>query len=194
MDEVSSFYKNIESWDGEFEQTTFVELLGRTVRKKGYISVQRPEKLRIEYEKPQAKVYLFNEGELYIYYPKEKAAQRYKNGKKLLGKEALNFLTGLSDMQKDFEITESSPKKLPLQFTKKAGQVLHLVAKSPTSNLSEIYLKVDSKTKHLLEALLQNESGNLTRYEFSNLKFNLNLSKALFKLPSDQQIQIKKGL
>lgn len=194
IDEVAQFYQTIKSWDGEFSQKTFVELLGKTVKKKGYISVVRPNKMRIEYEMPAPKVYLFNDNELIVYYPQDKAAQRYKNGKKLLGKEALNFLSGLNDMKKDFVINEEKPQNLPLQFTNQPGTILHLVARSATSHLSEIYIKVNPKTQALLEAILKNESGNLTHYSFNNLKFNTSMANALFELPAGENITIKKGL
>ncbi len=81
---LQKHYQNIQSWGADFSQETFVEMLGKIIRKKGQITVKKPGKLKINYTEVPLKTYLSNGKRLWIYSEESKEVQVFKKVSKLI--------------------------------------------------------------------------------------------------------------
>lgn len=173
-------YQNVYSWQADFTQTTFVELLNNTVDKKGHITIKKPGKLLIEYKDVIGKKYISNGQKLWLYVPGDAQVAVYPKLSKLVAKEALSFLEGLGDLDKEFIVSETA-KLDPDRalFTSKALEILSLMPRDSASGLERILLGVDQKNV-VSEMVLFNSSGNMTHYVFTNVQLNPNLNDEIF--------------
>lgn len=174
-------YQNVNSWQADFTQSTFVEILNNTVDKKGSITIKKPGKLLLEYKDAIGKKYISNGQKLWLYVPGDSQVEVYAKISKLVAKEALSFLEGLGDLDKEFivaEIAKLDPDRA--LFTGKALEILSLMPRDSASGLERILLGVDQKNI-VSEMVLFNPSGNMTHYVFTNVQLNPNLNDEMFE-------------
>lgn len=191
--DVARRYNALKSWAADFEQTTFVEMLGQTVSKKGKIAVARPNKLRIEYLTKPFKIYASNGKRLWVYRRDSKTAYLFDKPEKVISKEAWTFLGGLKNLTSIFDIMEglTEPEGL-LKIKSRRLKKLTLVPKNRDAAVLRLTLGVEPKELTVKEAVLVNASGNVTHYRFKNIVFNPVVSKDQFELPEKPKRKIVK--
>lgn len=177
---VESVYYALQDLTAKFTQTTEVALVGRTVTKKGMIRFKKGGKWRIDYEGKDGKNYISDGTTLWIFIPGDDASlQTFRVDDETVPKEALSFLSGFGKLRREFEVTESS-----LFPDAPAGSTaVHLVPRSGTRH----YESLDAlfgPDRLLMRLIVKNASGNVSRYTFSDVKTNANLSDRIFSLSS----------
>lgn len=191
---IESRYQSLSSWEADFTQTSYIEVLSQNLTKTGRIQVVRPDKLRIDYQSEPEKTYIVNGKMLWVYQPSTQSAQEFKDVQSLISKEALSFLSGLAHLTDLFEVM--SDLKEPEQYLKIQDAKLKkitLIPKDPDSAILRLTLGVESKTLTLKEAVVFNASGNVTHYKFDHIKFDTHISDKAFVLPENEKIKITKG-
>lgn len=189
--EVEKQYSTLKSWSADFTQTTFVEILGDTFKKKGMIAIARPDKIHIEYKDPE-KVYISDGKKLWVYKDNE-TAWEFDKPKKVISKEALSFLSGLKDLNSLFFMTELLEDPVgPLKIKNKKLKTLGLTPKNKEASVLKIILGISEEDQTVKEAVLYNVSGNVTHYEFKNLVFDSKLDPQLFSLPDKPKRKVIK--
>src|SRR3989338_2932767 len=163
-------YHNAASWEAEFIQSTFVELLGKNIDKQGKIIIKKPGKLRIEYKNERGRQYISDGKTLWVYVPGDTQVEVYQKISRLLAKEALAFMEGLGDIKKEFFV-----RSFPLAHGHEAmmqNKTLNLVELTPKNRASivkRIILGVDPKTHLVVETTIFNKSENVPHYIFKNI-------------------------
>ncbi len=178
---IQETYKKTETIIAEFTQNTYVEILEREQSRSGKLYFGQNQ-FRIEYDRPDKQLYVFNGNTLWIYSPKFKEVEVYEDAGLRISKEALSFLSGLGDLRATFHIPEI--KKLNGITT------LTLIPRDKKSRLKKIQLIVDNSSYSLQEATLWPKRGNRSRYTFSKLKLDKKISdkKFNFKIPKNVSI------
>lgn len=181
---VEKAYQKSQSWRADFVQTTFVEMLGQTLSKNGFIVAARPDKLHVEYTTDPKKVYVTNGMILWVYQTVGTEAHEFEDPKSIISQEALSFLGGLSRASEIFDVIDDL--KEPDNYLKiqdKNLKKLFLVPKDEESSILKITLGIDAKTSVLKEAVLFNATGNVTHYVFNKIEFDQKLPEDIFSLP-----------
>lgn len=192
--DLQTRYQNLKSWQADFEQKSRIEVLEQTLNKHGSIKVVRPDNMRIEYETEPRKIYLFNDKMLFVYQPETKSAQKFKTPDKLIGREALSFLSGLDGIANLFEVI-ADPKEAGgfFKIEDPRLKIVGLIPKDENSQLLRLTLGIDPKTLTLKEAVLFNASGNVSHYRFSRVEFDKQIDRTNFELPKNEKIKITEG-
>ncbi len=186
-------YKNLASWQADFDQVTYVEILKDKIKKKGQISVKRPDKIRIEYKTKPSKIYASNGKKLWIYKEDELTAKQFNKPKKIISKEALSFLSGLKDLTELFDVTlKSKGSKNKLKIKNNRLTKMILTPKNSGSPILKITLGIDKAKLTLNEAVIVNASNNITHFIFKKIAFNKALNDTLFILPKKPKRKIIK--
>jgi len=194
LSDLEARYQNIKSWQADFEQKSRIEVLDQTLTKRGSIKVVRPNSMRIEYETEPRKIYLFKDKMLLVYQPETESAQKFKAPDKLIGREALSFLSGLNDISNLFEvIVDLKEAEGFFKIEDPRLKIVGLVPKDENSQLLRLTLGIDPKTLTLQEAVLFNASGNVSHYRFSNVEFDKQIDETNFALPKNEKIKITTG-
>lgn len=179
LEKLKSTYQQSNSWNADFSQATYVEVLGREVKKNGEIYLKKPGKMKIDYKGERGKSYISNGQKLWIYTEGDTQVQVFKKISSVVSTEALAFLQGLGDLEKEFRI--KSAEKGTVKPQNSALSLLELFPKKKGSPLTKVILGVEPKTGMVEEAFLFNTSGNNTHYVFKNIRLNANLEDRFFE-------------
>ncbi|MBI4412185.1 MAG: outer membrane lipoprotein carrier protein LolA [Deltaproteobacteria bacterium] len=187
-------YRTAESWRAEFVQSTFVELLGRNIDKQGEIIVKKPGKLRIDYKDKPGRQYLSDGKTLWVYVPGDTQVEVYRKISRLLAKEALTFMEGLGDIEKEFTVRlYPSPHTGEAMIQGKNLDLIELRPRNAASIIKNIVMGIDPKTHLVVETTIFNESGNVTHYIFKNIKLNADPADELFIFKKQKGVREIKG-
>ena len=176
IDAIESTYRSLQDLSANFVQTTKVELVDRTVIKKGTFRFKKGGKIRIEYEGKDGKNYISDGSTLWTYIEGDKKSlQTFAIDDETVPKEALSFLNGFGTLKKEFSVTASSA----FPDAPAGTDALHLVPRGKAKHFES--LDALFGPDHLLSQLvIKNTSGNTSNYKFSEIKTNTNLSDGLF--------------
>jgi len=176
---IESKYRAVNDLTADFTQETKIELLDKTVKKKGLFQYKRGGRLRIEYAGKGGKHYVSDGTTLWTYIPGDDASlATFAVNERNVPKEALSFLGGFGRLTKEFKVTASSAFG-----SSPEGTALHLVPRSKSPQ----YKWLDAlfgKDNLMRELVVKNESGNESRYVFSDIKTNSSLPDSRFTLAS----------
>jgi len=177
---IESAYRSSADLTAKFVQTTEVALVGRTVTKRGIFQFKKGGKLRIEYEGKDGKRYVSDGNILWTYIPGDEASlQTFAVNDKNVPKEALSFMSGFGKLTHEFKVSGSSA----FADAPAGSTPLHLQprSKNPTYESLEALF---GPSHMLIELVVKNTSGNVSRYKFSDIKTNTGLADNIFTLSS----------
>ena len=171
VEKVQGTYQRMDNFRAEFVQKTKVEILNRAIEEKGEILFSRPGRFLIHYQGARERKYISDGKTLWIYHPREKELEVFKNVNKIVTPEALAFLGGLGEMQKEFQVRERN------------GSELVLIPKRRGSPFVRLVLGVDPQTNLVHEVTLFPKSGNKSHYRFSSIRLNQKVPASTFTPP-----------
>ncbi len=174
-DKVQETYARTDTFAADFTQRTLVELLDRDVEEAGHLIFSKPGRFQIHYKGRNERQYISDGQTLWIYRPREKEVEVIERVQDTVSREALVFLGGLGEMQREFKVTEP----------KAGGLVLDLVPRSKSSPFTKLSLTIDPETSLVSAVELFPKSGNRSRYEFKKVQSNQPVPGSTF--------QFKKG-
>jgi len=166
IEAIEQTYQNTQTFQAEFTQSTYVDLLEKTITRSGRIFYQRGGKLRIEYAGDKMTHYLSDGKRLWVLDPKAKEKDVYSLKDSGLPEEALKFLTELGQLRQYFNVSE-----------KKGKTVLKPKKKSTYRSLDCIF----GEDHYLKELTIHTASGNTSNYRFFNLQTDVKFPAKLFQ-------------
>lgn len=168
-DQVQQTYKNTREFRARFVQKTHIEILDRNMEEKGELIFAKPGRFVIHYLGPRERKYVSDGKKLWIRRPREKEVEVYDQINELISREALVFLGGLGEMDREFRVSEEG------------GDQLILIPKKKGALFKKILLKIDPETHLVRETTLFPKSGNVSHYVFSDIKTNEPVSDSVFR-------------
>lgn len=176
VDAIESTYNSLNDFSAKFVQTTKVKLVDRTVTKKGAFRFKKGGKLRIEYEGIGGKNYVSDGKKLWVFIPGDAASlQTFAVSDETMPKEALPFLGGFGKLRQEFAIGRSTA----FENAPEGTVALHLVPRARAKHYE--YLDALFGPDHILtELIIQNTSGNQSRYLFSNIQTDKGIPDSVF--------------
>jgi outer membrane lipoprotein carrier protein len=183
---VQSFYDQTKTLQADFEQTSYTRLYDRYDRARGKVVFKKPGMMRWDYAEPNGQVFVSDGKKLLIYQPPEEGEKSGQLIERALEEDqlpsAFSFLIGSGDLQKDFEVRllEHNDEKF------QDGYVLQLLPRKPTPNYEQLVFYVRTLTTGAKRAgivqrvLIIDSSGNRNRFDFSEIKFNRDVSDKRF--------------
>ena len=175
---IEKAYKAVDDLTAGFTQKTKIELLDKTVTKRGLFQYRKGGRLRIEYKGKNGKHYVPDGTTIWTYVPgDESSLDTFAVDDRTIPKEALSFLGGFGKLTKEFKVSESTAfKRVP-----EGAIALHLVPHSRKAQYE--WLDALFGPDNLLrELIVKNESGNVSRYSFSDIRTNTGLADRRFTL------------
>jgi outer membrane lipoprotein-sorting protein len=168
-------YKEVNSYQATFKQE--LKSLGqdRVISKgEGVIFYKKPSKMIWKYSVPEEHLYLTVGDTIWDYSPAEKEVYILQVGETLYK----SFLLGLGELEKDFEISFHSGRKLD----KKGRYQLDLVPKSQTERetLGIMTLYVDPKSFLVQSTEMVDVLGNKNTIVFESMQLNIDLPDKMF--------------
>jgi outer membrane lipoprotein carrier protein len=196
-------YATLNDVQAEFSQRSTIAAMKREEKGGGELFIKKgggkDAMFRFNYTKPKQQI-ICNGKKVWYYLPEQKQVmimdleQMFEGGNGV----ALNYLTGLGHVSKDFNIVFA-----PQPRDKKGNYQLELTPKQKSAAMSKIELSIQAEAVEQFLAKGQPSTpfpvaastvfdhiGNATRIEFSNVKTNRGLEsgKFSFKVPAGVEI------
>jgi outer membrane lipoprotein-sorting protein len=174
---------HFHSLSADLEQTKYTDVVKDTSLETGRIFVRRDEKMRIEFQKPDAKTILRSGNSLYIYTPKINRVEEYDLGKNRAMVDQyllLGFGTKGEDVKKGYlltvlgEETIDSHKTVLLELTP--------VSESMRRQISKIHMWIDEALWiPVQQKFFETGSGDYFIFHYKNIALNGKLRDSQFK-------------
>jgi outer membrane lipoprotein carrier protein len=173
---VQNRYDQAKDFQARFTQKYSRQVVGRVTVSAGQVHFKKPGRMRWDYDKPEARMFLSNGQVLWLYEPEEKQAfkQDLKTSQ-LPG--ALAFLMGKGKIGDEFEVAWSNDTR----WGRPEDYRLSLRPKQPQSTYKSIVFVVDAGDFAVRESVLTDQQGNVNHFAFSELKMNAKVSDEVFR-------------
>lgn len=187
MTEVAKRQKNIRTLEARFRQEKEMALLARPEVSTGTFIYRQPNEVLWKYESPKPVTMLISKGWLTTYYPALNKAEKLEI--KRYQDRIFRYMAAsaaLDELGKYFNFTFIESKKDPfymLELTPKTKVVARRVKK--------IKIWIDRKTYLTSKFEYVEGDGDLTRYEFTNVRVNGSLPPSVFALNLPPSVKIE---
>ncbi len=178
---VQQRYAAIRDIRARFVQTSLVASLGREETARGLVVVQRPGRMRWQYDDPEPSVLVVDGDVVRMYDPVEKRLQVMPVDAAALSPTALGFLLGNRSLLESFraERVEAAREELGL-----------LLVPRQEAGFESLELWVDPHSLQLRESVLRDLFANRTRVVFEAITENVGVADDAFRVevPEDAEI------
>lgn len=190
---LQSRYEQTRDLSADFKQTTKIEGFATPILSSGRMYIKKPGRLRWDYADPNVEEIYVNQNDVKMYVPEHKQV--------LIGK-----LTQMAASQAPLQLLQGAAK-LEEQYTLDLGRagdrgegglpLLSLLPK-PDGNeavrtVARIVLEVQPKTYFIKRVSIHEVSGNVSTFEFANLKPNSGLKPDLFEFVVPPGVEVVKA-
>ena len=199
---VEGGYRQMRDMQAQFSQKTTIAALKRDEKGNGELLMRRSEgnatMFRFDYKKPKQQI--VSDGKQVWFYIPENRQVMVSDVKTMLaqGGVALNYLTGLGNVSRDFNISFSGNGR-----DAKGNYLIELVPKKPGQAFAKLQLtvaaaSVDKYRKNgeaedsfpILASVVVDQMGNRTAVDYSKIKVNQGIpaGRFTFKIPSGVEV------
>jgi len=140
-------------------------------------SLKKPGKMRWEYRSPEAKLFVSDGKDAWLYVPSDRQARRTDARKLEDVRSPLAFLLGKTKLAKELSGLSLAPDVAPLES---GDFVLRGVPQALADRVSEILLEV-TPGHRIVRIVINEGDGSSTEYRFNDQKENEAVSQGLFE-------------
>ena len=182
LDEVEKVY-TAAGFSADFIQASTIKAMEITDAAAGNLWVKYPGKMRWVYQTPEEQIIVSDGEHLWIYRPEDNQVLRGQAATFFGDGKGAGFLSDIRKIRDDFHITLED-----IRFGDFFSLVL--VPRKKTWDLVRINLLVSKQNYHITQVYTYNAYEDLTRIEFSNLKFNGAMDPSLFEFEMPANVDI----
>lgn len=184
---VQKAYEGVKDFSARFEQDVTVKGAS-AAPSTGTIAVQKPGKMRWEFETPEKKSFVSDGKTMWMYDAAENQVIVNENMAATTSVTALNFLEGFGKLREEFAVSLATPRK---NAADPSAAFLSLRPKDEADvQFTEIVLGIDRKTSLAAEVWLVDSLGNETHLVFKDRKVNPKLDPKtfVFEIPKGAEV------
>ncbi len=178
VERVQAACAQTQDLSARFQQTATNRTLNSVQEASGVFLAKRPGKMRWEYQKPEARLFVTDGKTLWAYSPTEKQVVVQDLADAMTSRLPLAFLAGNCVLTKDFEI--GSVEHAGTLGTP-GTRILDLKPKRPEAGIARMLLEVSTKNYTVEKTTLFDAYGNTTAIALSHLKLNGGLDDQSFR-------------
>lgn len=177
---VQTFYEQTRTVQARFQQDFWNRIYDRTQSSAGRVAIERPGKIRFDYDRPSGKVLVSDAGAWTMYEPGDEGAPgQYARGSSAAASQsAFGFLMGTADLGQYRRTLLPRASSHPAHT-----DALELTPRRPDPNYRRIRLYVDDQPASLgvvRRVSIEDPDGNWNVFNFTELRFNRALAPGLF--------------
>jgi len=170
IDRLQAFYKDVRTLRGDFTQTVYDAHMKVKQRAAGTFAIRRPDRFHWAYQKPYQQLIVSDGTKVWIY-DSDLQQVTVKKLDEALGSTPAQLLSNSAALERNFTLVDAG--------TAEDLQWVALAPRDKDSGFERIRLGFDDK--NLRSMVLEDNFGQTTRVEFSDLQRNLSLPDALFQ-------------
>jgi outer membrane lipoprotein carrier protein len=171
------------SFAADFNQESTIKAMDITDVASGKVYIKYPGMMRWEYETPDRRLYITDGRKLWVYLPADNQVQIGNAPEFFRDGKGASFLSDITLIRQKFDISLLTPPS-DLFYE------LKLVPLEKTLDVTDIRLAISKNTFTVARVTTYNFSGDETRIDLLNSKFNLKLDDSLFsfKIPKGADV------
>jgi len=179
--QVQAFYDQTQSLETRFYQTFYHRAYGRYMRSRGTLRIDKPGRMRFDYDRPNGKIVVSDGARILAYEPGDDSGepgQYFENTLAADPLSALSFLTGDARLEQTYRTRLLDARRYHF-----AGHVLELRPRRADPRVRRILLFVDAHPERagvIHRLRIDDHDGNRNKIELRRTRFNRELSDALF--------------
>ncbi|MBC7908896.1 MAG: outer membrane lipoprotein chaperone LolA [Pyrinomonadaceae bacterium] len=184
---IEKRYGNMRGLAAEFEQS-YSGAGVREKRERGRLFLQRPRKMRWEYEPKPGKLFVVNNREVWFYAPEDRVATRADASKISDARFPFLFLLGQKNLRREFrEIAFAS------QDAGASGGIrtLRLVPKRKDTGIREIFLEVTNEGQ-ITKIRQTDEANAVSEFSLTNVRENYIAPAEAFEFKPPQGVSVRR--
>ena len=175
-DKVQATYKSFSDLEATFAQRATNKLSGVSQEASGRLFLKWPGKMRWEYEKPEARLFVIDGKTLWSYSPAERQAVA-QDVSSALSTGPIGILFGISSLRRDFRI-----RTITHAGTRGSQEyLLDLAPRGDDLSFKRVVLAIDRESFLIQRLTVFDLYGNTTAVDLSDLKVNGGLKDGLFQ-------------
>ena len=180
---IQKNYQSVRTFQAEFEQKSFVNMINRTEIAQGNVQIKKPGKMKWVYNDPDPQVLISNQKNLWLYSLEDKQATKMPVESVYSSNTPALFLAGEGILTNIFNVTEVI-----------TGKNIYTVALSPKeakSDLNRLILRANKNNYQIIGVTVYDDLGNKTQIKFKNIRINEQIAESIFdfKVPAGVEIQ-----
>jgi len=184
LSRVQQRYDGTRTMRADFKQIVESKALAGTLETKGTVAFEKPNRMRWDYEAPDAQTIVGDGETLWIYQPDLKQVIKAPLGEAFQSSTPVTFLAGLGRLERDFDAT--------LERNEPDQWVLRLVPKQKDAGVGTLVLGVRKSDASIAEARITDAAGTTTRILFSGERRNVALEPDLFHFSPPPGVDVVK--
>jgi outer membrane lipoprotein carrier protein len=173
---IQESYEGTKDLKASFSQEVTMKSMNRTEREEGVFYFKKPQKMLWNYVKPKKKKLVINPQNTWFYLPDDRVVYLQDTESVLKSKLTIKFLSGLGNIQEDFQVSFSRSEPLD----EEGNYLLRLVPKSPDIGMENISLTIDKDNFQVAQFSFTDAYGNTSRIRFRNVSINNGLPDGTF--------------
>jgi outer membrane lipoprotein carrier protein len=177
-------YASVTTAGGSFRQT--YRAPGIEQEESGIFSLKKPGLMRWEYKTPEAKLFIADGRECFLYVPQERQVTVYPLTASDVRSTPLSFLLGGGNIVKNFNISWESEYKPAYERT-------NLIRLKPLKYEEEylfLVLELDASAFDIRRVIIREHTGNTSEFFLSNVTTNLKVNAKDFQFKPPKGVEV----
>lgn len=183
-------YEKTKDLQAGFAQKTKIEGFATPIVSSGRFHIKRPGRLRWDYLEPTHEEIYVNHDDVKMYVPEHQQVLVGKLTQMSASQAPLQLLQGIAKIEAEFDVS-------PVNGGARGAGGLPLIALVPKGGeaqaprpYQQIVLEVDPKTSYIKTLTLHELSGNVSTFEFLDVKANAGVRDALFEFTVPPGVEV----
>lgn len=177
---VQAFYEQTRTVQARFQQHFWNRVYQRTQSSTGRVAIQRPGRIRFDYDQPSGKVLVSNRDQWTMYEPGDDGGPgQYARGSSAAASQsAFGFLMGTADLGRFRRSLREATSTAPSHT-----DALELIPRRPDPHYRRVIVYVDNQPASagvVRRVSIEDSDGNWNRFDFLDVRFNRELDAGLF--------------
>ncbi|MBI5047686.1 MAG: outer membrane lipoprotein chaperone LolA [Deltaproteobacteria bacterium] len=183
VSKLQKTYEGIQDIQANFVQLTTSASIKQTQKAEGVVYFKKPGMMKWEYKSPNTDI-IVSDGKTLWAYQQDIGQVMTGNASSNETSISNNFLSGMGNLKKDFDIELSEQDSI--------SYLLKLKSKTPQPNVQKLYIAVDKKTFFVVKTIVYDLIGNETKVIFENIQINQSISANIFKFKIPKGVKVVK--
>ena len=173
---IQETYETTKDLKASFFQEVTMKSMHRTEKEEGVFYFKKPQKMVWDYLKPKKKKLVINPHKTWFHLPDDRVVYLQDTESVLKSKLTIKFLSGLGNLQDDFQV--SFPQSDPLDG--EGNYLLRLVPRNADIGMENLSLCIDKDSFQVIQLGFSDTYGNTSRIRFRNTTINSGLPDTMF--------------
>ncbi|MGH7255865.1 MAG: LolA family protein [Nitrospirales bacterium] len=193
VQKVQARYRNTTDLQADFTQSTAIAGFVTALSSRGRVYLKKPGRLRWDYLEPNVERIYVNGDQVQMYVPEHKQVLVGALTQMAASQAPLQLLQGVAKLERQFVVE-------PTQDPARGEGGVPLVTLRPklherkdVQSVERIVLELQPKTYYIKAVSIHEISGNVSRFEFSDLRVNTGLADEVFEFQVPAGVAVVKA-